>query len=91
MSRGPIPDKAATRPTVPEVAKLLEAYYAKPGNGVGGSLHIATEDGNIADGDLEFCLRYAEERNDVDGMHIAGLMLQMTPTQRRNLCLFLHA
>lgn len=76
---------AADRPTVDELVPLIRSYYAKPGNGVGGSLHIVFEDGNIADGHIAHCLDYARERGDHDGVVIAMSLMQMTPTQRRNL------
>lgn len=34
------------RPSVPEVAPLVRAYYTLPGNSNGGSFHIIFEDGN---------------------------------------------
>lgn len=85
MSRGPIPDKPKDRPSVPEVAELARAYYEKPGNGCGGSLHIVLDDGNLEDGHIEFCRTYAAERDDADGVRLAELLLQMTPTQRHKV------
>jgi hypothetical protein len=35
-----------TKPTRPEVAPLIRAYYALPGNIVGGELHVVLDDGN---------------------------------------------
>lgn len=78
-------DKPPNRPTVPEVAALLAAYGRKPGNGVGGSLHIVVDDGNVSDSDLHYCRQHAVERCDEDGVAIVDLMLQMTKTQRRKL------
>lgn len=37
------------RPTVPDVLLLARAYCAKPGNSVGGDLHIVLEDRNVQD------------------------------------------
>lgn len=47
----------ADSPTVAEVLPLVNAYYAKPGNSVGGNLHIVLDDCNVEDGHVEFCLR----------------------------------
>jgi hypothetical protein len=85
MSRGPIPDKAADRPTVPEVLLLAAAYYDKPGNSMGGSLHVALEDGNLDDGNLEFCRGWAAKHQDEDGITLANVLLQLTRTQRVRL------
>jgi hypothetical protein len=42
-----IPDKPRDRPTVPQVLPFVRAYYND--YNVGGSLHIALEDGNLED------------------------------------------
>jgi hypothetical protein len=75
----------ADKPTVPEVLPLVEAYYDKPGNGVGGSLHIVLEDGNIRTSDVEFCRQWALDHGDADGVRLAELLLRMSQTQRRKL------
>ena len=85
MSRGPIPDKAADRPTVPEVRELVRAYYEKEGNSCGGNLHIVLDDGNLSDSCVQFCLDQVHADEDEDGVRIAELMLQMTGTQRRKV------
>ena len=35
------------KPTVPEVLPLVRAYYQKPGNIVGGNLHLVLDDENV--------------------------------------------
>jgi hypothetical protein len=90
MSRGPIPDRPPTRPTVPQLVPLIRAYYAKPGNLVGGNLHAVLDDGNLADGHIEWCLARARDEGDADGVLLAELLLQMTPTQRRKLAAMSH-
>jgi len=74
------------RPTVPELIPRLKDYYAKPGNGVGGSLHIILEDGNTQDSHVRMCLEWAKERGDADGVMLAEMLLKMTRTQRGKLC-----
>ncbi|OGO11234.1 MAG: hypothetical protein A2Y53_07615 [Chloroflexi bacterium RBG_16_47_49] len=74
------------RPTVPELVPLIKKYYAKPGNGVGGSLHIVLEDGNTQDVHVNKCLEWAKEQGDIDGIVLAELLLKMTRTQRGKLC-----
>lgn len=73
------------KPTLPEVAPLVAAYYAKPGNSVGGSLHIVLDDGNVEDGNVRFCVETARESGDDDGLLLAGLMLKMSKSQRMRL------
>lgn len=73
------------RPKVPEVLPLVRAYYQKPGNGVGGNLHIVLDDGNVEDSHVLFCLECAEQEGDADGIQLCQMLLQMTKTQRRKL------
>lgn len=73
------------RPTVPEVLPLVEAYYRKPGNAVGGVLHIVLDDGNVKDDHVRFCLDEALLDGDEDGAHLARLLLRMTKTQRSKI------
>jgi len=70
------------KPTIPEVTPLVKDYYRKEGNGVGGSLHIVLEDANVNDSDVLFCLQWAKDNNDTDGVRLAELLLQMSKTQR---------
>lgn len=74
------------KPTTDNVRKLINGYYAKPGNSNGGALHVVLEDGNIRDSDIEFCIDKAEKAGDLDGISIGALLLQMSKTQRRKLC-----
>lgn len=71
--------------TIPEILSLARKYYEKPGNAVGGSLHIVLEDGNTQDGDVMFCLEYAQKQGDMDGVELAELLLSMSKTQRKKL------
>ena len=73
------------KPTVPEVLSIVKAYYSKPNNGVGGSLHIVLEDGNIETHHIEFCKENARKNNDLDGVALAELLLKMSYTQRKKL------
>lgn len=64
---------------------LVQAYCEKTGNEVGGSLHVVLEDGNVSNGSIEFCRKYAVENNDPDGVALAELLLGMSLTQRRKV------
>jgi len=83
--RGPIPDKPVDRPRVPDVIALARAYYAKPGNRVGGNLHIVLDDGNMEDQHIEWCRQLAQNAGDVDGVALADKLLALTRTQRRKI------
>jgi hypothetical protein len=74
------------KPTVPEVLPLVKAFYAKPGNGVGGKLHVVLEDRNVETSHVQFCLDAAKEAGDEDAVALAELLLRMSTTQRRKLC-----
>ena len=71
--------------TIPEILPLIQAYYQKPGNCNGGSLHIVLEDCNLKDSDVQFCIDYAKEKGDADGMALAEKLLLMSKTQRKKL------
>lgn len=73
------------RPTVPEVLPLVRAYYAMPGNGVGGNLHIVLDDANVDDGSVHFCINAAREAGDTEGVKLGEVLLAMSKTQRRKL------
>ena len=73
------------KPTVPEVLPLVKAHYRKEGNGVGGSLHIVLDDGNVSDDNVRFCIQWAKELGDEDGVALAELLMRMSRTQRTKL------
>lgn len=75
----------AMKPTVPEVLPLVRAYYAIPGNGVGGHLHVVLDDGNVEDHFVQFCREDAIAAGDAKGLELADLLLLMSKTQRRVL------
>lgn len=100
MARGPIPDFPRERPTVPEVAPLVDYYLGL--YPAGGSLHIVLEDGNLAEDHIRWCYQVAItdgwmavenypnggwDTGPVDhlGAALALLILTMTPTQRRKI------
>ena len=74
------------KPTIPEVLPFIKDYYSKDGNGVGGSLHIVLDDGNIDDDSVKYCLGCAKKRGDIDGVKIAETLLLMSKTQRKKIC-----
>lgn len=61
---------------------LVNKYYLKPGNEIGGNLHTVLDDGNVRDLDVKFCLERAREKDDEDGVKLAELLLKMSKTQR---------
>lgn len=76
MSRGPIPNKPANRPTVPDVLDMVRQYLARPENFNGGELHVQLADGNIGEGFWDV------EVDDPLAQQIVAAMRAMTPTQR---------
>lgn len=75
------------KPTIPDILPLLLAYYAKPGNAVGGSLYTIMENGNIQDKHVQYCLDSARANGDDDGVLLAEMLLRMSKTQRSRLCM----
>lgn len=47
-----------------------------------GSLHVVLDDGNTEDSHVAWCQEYAAEEGDQEGYELAGLLLQMSETQR---------
>lgn len=79
------------KPTISEVLPLVRAYYAKPGNDVGGCLHVVLDDGNVADGHVRACMEFAKKQGDAAGVELAQVILRMSKTQRRKLARMKHA
>lgn len=73
------------KPTIPEVEPLVRSYYSKPGNSVGGTLHIVLDDCNIKDSNVRWCLEECSRIGDEDGKRISELMLRMSRRQRLRL------
>ena len=73
------------RISVRQLIPVVNAYYAKPGNGVGGSLHIVLDDGNLSRRDLEFCYDWALDQGDTDGMALVMILMCLSKSQLRRL------
>src|SRR6185369_16413008 len=73
----------ADKPTVPEVLPLVQSIYSRHSGGC--CLHIVTDDGNVEDDHVAFCLKYAKEQGHPDCVTAAELLLRMTKTQRRKI------
>ncbi len=69
------------KPTVPEVLPLVNAVYKR--HCAGCCLHILTDDGNVSDGDAQFCLDQAHEKGHADCIVAAEALRQMSKTQRK--------
>ena len=69
--------------TIPDVRERFAAYHAE--HLAWGNLHIVLDDGNVADADVEFCVKAAFDAGDFEGHALALILLQMSKTQRRKL------
>ena len=58
------------------IIRRCKQYYKN--NPCGGSLHIVLDDGNIERENIEFCLKYAKENNDLEGIKLANLLLSIS-------------
>jgi len=71
------------KPAIPDVLDDFAAYYrAHP---AWGSLHIVLDDGNVSDGNVAYCIEWAEECGDVEGARLGRVLLTMSRTQRRRI------
>lgn len=71
--------------TVPEVAPLVRALYARPGGEAGCCLHVVLDDGNVKDDQVRFCLDEAGRKGHPDCAELASKLLEMSKTQRLKL------
>lgn len=78
------------KPTVPEVLPVLKAYLKLPGNNVGGSFHAVLDDGNTQDCHVKWCLEYAREKGDAEGVKLGELLLRCSRTQRIKLASLMY-
>ena len=69
----------------PTITDALVARLRDYNPGAWGSLHIVMEDGNVRDGDVEFCIQDALKLRDWRGAELACVLRQMSRTQRRKL------
>ena len=63
----------------PFLIDLIQYHYEyTPNAGCGGSLHIATDDGNLGTDSIWFCVECAEKNDDLIGYLIAMIMTRFT-------------
>jgi hypothetical protein len=73
------------KPSIPQVVERFAAYRSKPGNDEWGSLHIVLSDGNLTDDSVRFCIAWARDHSDTEGLALATVLLSMSRTQRLKL------
>ena len=61
--------------------KAVNCYYADD-NPCGGTLHILFDDGNFRDSDVEHCITYALEKEDLNGFMLAMAFRGLTVDER---------
>lgn len=50
-----------------------------------GSLHIVLDDGNESDSCVRYCIQWAEETNDTEGLELAKILLTLSESERSRL------
>jgi hypothetical protein len=70
---------------VPDVVKMVHAYYATEGNEAGGYLHIVLDDGNLGDDSINYCRVECEKVGDAAGVLLSDILLEMSKSQRQRL------
>jgi hypothetical protein len=68
-----------------EIVELIKAFYNEPNNGAGGHLHLVTDDGNLEDDDIRFCIEQAGDNNDLLAMSIGYLLLSLPYKERERI------
>lgn len=72
-----------TKPTLTEVRPIITAWYARPGHGAGGELHVELDDRNLEN---KFLIdNITDERYSEDARLISAVLLMLSRSQRRRL------
>ena len=66
----------------PLIREFILYYYEGMDNPTGGKLHIALDDGNLRDGDLDFCQEQCEKAGDTFGYFLVTLLRHFTQEER---------
>lgn len=74
-----------SRPTFAFMRGIIDAYKALPGNMGGGCLWPVLEEHLYSDANVAYCLGYARNNNDPDGVFLGKLLLQFTESERREI------
>jgi len=64
------------------IKDFIRFYYYDLDNNVGGTLHIALDDGNLEESDLWFCQEACEANGDSFGYFLAALLRTFTVEER---------
>ena len=78
---------STAKPTIAFMRKIVGTFYDLAGNGVGGNLHIVTDDLNVGVEQVEWCREQARQVGDQDGVFLAELLLQFTEAEREEICM----
>lgn len=73
------------KPTIPEVLPLVREFVRRPGNAVGGHLHLVLDEGNVLDDHVRYCMEQARDAGDELAVEVAEVLLRMSKTQRSKL------
>ena len=68
-----------------DVARMVQQYYAKPGNEAGGNFHIVLDDGNLRKPDIQWAIDRSVAAGDVDGVNLGEALLSISRTQLKKL------
>jgi len=69
--------------SLPKAKRMLEQLYNR--HGAGCCLHIVTDDGNIRDSDVTFCIGYAQQHNCVFCEEFAVVLEELGELGRAHL------
>ena len=69
----------------PFLNQFIQFYYFDLDNMSGGNLHIALDDGNLSEGNINFCQEEAEKNNDSFGVFLCRLIREFTEEELEEL------
>lgn len=75
-----------TKPTLPEVKPIINAFYELPGNAVGGKLHCVLDDYNWERKFVVSCEKEAHDAGDMPAYRLAQVLMMLSNSQRRRAC-----
>lgn len=64
------------------VDALIDTFKTMPGNECGGALHIVTDDSNLDDDSIDWCIDHARKEGDAAAEALGMLLRAMTLRQR---------
>lgn len=69
-----------------DVLPMVNNYVVKDTNQIGGNLSMVLSNKNITNENIQFCMNQAKEKDDLEGVQLAKMLLLLSKTQRLKVC-----